>query len=207
MARQARGGLGVTRRLTPSGEMVTRRRARRAAIAAVIGMPRTMASTSGRVSDRSLVKNGSPVNGIVASSGRSAKNSAKPSAAPTGAATPDSTAAITEICRGVAPTSRIAAKRCSRRAADNRVAPPMKISTGNSSPAMTADKISVMPLPLMPRPLTQPSQLLGVVVLMRSTGLAWGSADRSATVRPTTISREFGAGRAASPTVPTWRPG
>ena len=48
------------------------------------------------------------------------------------AATAASTAEITETCRGVAPTRRMAAKRCSRRAADSRVAVPMKISTGKS---------------------------------------------------------------------------
>ena len=75
-------------------------------------------------------KNGAPVNGIAATGARSRKNSPKPSATPATAAAVDSTAARTEICLRVAPTRRIAANRCSRRAADSRVAVPMKISTG-----------------------------------------------------------------------------
>ncbi len=54
----------------------------------------------------------------------------------------DSTAEITETCRGVAPTSRMAANRCSRRAAARRVAVPMKMSTGNSSAPATTARIS-----------------------------------------------------------------
>ena len=62
------------------------------------------------------------------------------------AATVDSTAAITEICRGVAPSSRIAANRCSRRAADSLVAVATKISTGASRASATAEKMKSMPL-------------------------------------------------------------
>ena len=69
------------------------------------------------------MKNGAPVNGIVAIAGRRRKKSPKPTATPATAATVDSTVAIVATCRGVAPTSRIAAKRCSRRAAASRVAP------------------------------------------------------------------------------------
>ncbi len=62
------------------------------------------------------------------------------------AATVDSTAAMTEICRGRAPTRRIAANRCSRRAADSRVAVAMKISTGISRASATTEKMRSTPL-------------------------------------------------------------
>jgi hypothetical protein len=90
------------------------------------------------------------VNGIGASSGRTRKNSPNPTTTPAAAATVDSTAETIEICRGVAPTSRIAAKRCSRRAADSRVAVPMKIRTGNSMAAAATDRIRSMPLASIP---------------------------------------------------------
>jgi hypothetical protein len=122
-------------------------------------------------------------------------------------AMPDSTVESTEIWRGVAPTSRMAAKRCSRRAADSRVAPAMKTSTGSSRAAITMDKMSVIPLSLMPTPMKQSLQLFGVVVLILLTWRASGSWDRSATLRPTTMISEFGAGSAASPMAPTSRPG
>ena len=78
--------------LTPSGEIVTRRSASRAATAAAAGMPTATSRMSGRVSDRSAGKNGAPVNGMAASGGRSRKNSPKPTATPAAAATVDSTA-------------------------------------------------------------------------------------------------------------------
>ena len=90
-------------------------------------------------------KNGSPVNGTAASGIRSTKNMPKPAATPAVAATVDSTAAITEICRGLAPTRRIAANRCSRRAADSRVAVPIKISSGVSRARATTDKMRSTP--------------------------------------------------------------
>ena len=134
ISRYARGARGVTRRVTPSGEIRTRRSETCAATAAPAGTPSATSRTSSTPSDMSLGKNGMPVNGMLASEPRNAKNRPKPTAVPATAAAVDSTAAITEICRGVAPTRRIAAKRCSRRAALSRVAVPMKISTGNSSP-------------------------------------------------------------------------
>jgi hypothetical protein len=96
----------------------------------------------------------------------------------------DSTVEITAICWGVAPTRRIAAKRCSRRAADSRVAAPMKISTGKSSAAVTTARIRTMPLWLVPTPNTQalPLHWLGVVVLMVLTRSAPGWWDSSATL-------------------------
>ena len=48
------------------------------------------------------------------------------------AATSASTVAITLTCRIVAPAKRIAAKRCSRRAADSRIAAPTNTRTGKS---------------------------------------------------------------------------
>ena len=59
-ARQARGGFGVARRATPSGEICTRRSASRAATAAKTGTPTATARMPGRLSDRSAGKNGSP---------------------------------------------------------------------------------------------------------------------------------------------------
>ena len=118
--RQARGGAGVTRRVTPSGEIFTRRSASRATTTAAAGTPAATARMSGRLSDSSAGKNDWPVNGMAASGTRSTKNRPKPMATPATAATADSIAAISETCLGVAPTSRIAANRCSRRAADRR---------------------------------------------------------------------------------------
>ena len=56
--RQARGGFGVARRATPSGEMCTRRSASRAATAAATGTPIATARMSGRLSVSSAGKNG-----------------------------------------------------------------------------------------------------------------------------------------------------
>ena len=129
--RQARGAFGVTRRVTPSGDIRTRRNASRDTMAAASGTPSATSSTSGRLSARSPGKKGVPVNGIDASGTRSRKNRPKPAAIPATAATVDSTAAMSETCCGVAPASRIAANRSSRRAADSLVAVPMKMSSGN----------------------------------------------------------------------------
>ena len=93
--RQASAALGVTRRVTPSGEMFTRRSASRATMAAAAGTPRATTRMSGRLSDRSPGKNGAPVNGMAASGTRSTKNRPKPAATPAVAATVDSTAAMT----------------------------------------------------------------------------------------------------------------
>nr|WP_255649234.1 hypothetical protein [Frankia sp. ArI3] len=145
--------------------------------------------------------------GIGASAGRSRANSPNPAATPPTAATLDSTAAITEICRGVAPTRRIAAKRCSRRAADSRVAVPMKIRTGNSSAAVTTDRTRSMPFALMPTSRHCPLQPLGGVVAMAVTWVACGVRASWSARRPTTRINESGAGSAAGPRVPICRPG
>ena len=71
---------------------------------------------------------------------RSRKKIPNPAATPATPATVDSVAASQETCLRVAPTRRIAANRCSRRAADSRVAVAMKISTGASMASATTDK-------------------------------------------------------------------
>ena len=129
------------------------------------------------------------------------------SSVPATTAALDSTADSTEICRGVAPTSRMAANRCSRRAAASRVAEPMKMTTGKSMPNATTARIRSMPFLLMPTPLGQSPQSLGGVVFSRQTSAAPGIARTCATVLPTTAIRESGDGRPASPIVPTSRPG
>ncbi len=110
--------------------MFTRRSAIRAATAANSGTPAAMRRMSGTVSVSSAGKNGWPMNGMPATGMRSRKNSPKPMAVPSTAADVDSVAAISATCPRVAPARRIAANRSSRRAADSRVAVPMKISTG-----------------------------------------------------------------------------
>ena len=164
---------------------------------------------SGRLSDRSLVKNGAPVNGTVATAGRSRKNRPKPAATPMTAATADSMAEITDTCRGVAPASRMAANRCSRRAADSRVAAAMKISTGNSSAAATTERIRSMPLALMPTSTAQllPLQPLGGIDWMLVTLWAPGTRESWPGVCPTMMISAFGAGSPAGPIVPAWCPG
>jgi hypothetical protein len=54
ITRHQRGGLGVTRRAAPSGEIRTRRSASRAAATARAGTPITTIKMSGTVRDRSL---------------------------------------------------------------------------------------------------------------------------------------------------------
>ena len=171
-------------------------------------MPTQTSSRSTPRGVRSPGKNRAPVNGMRATSGRSAAKPTAPSSAPTADATADSTAAMTAICRGVAPTRRIAANRCSRRAADRRVAPPMKTSRGNTSAAVTTVRTSVIPLASTPTPSAHsPAHWLGGVVLIRATWATRGCCERSAALRPTTTISESGAGRAAGPITPASRPG
>jgi hypothetical protein len=56
-------------------------------------------------------------------------------------------------------------------------------------------------------PMTQPSHLLGAVVMMLVTCLAPGRRESSSGVWPMTMGKESGAGSAAGPIVPTWCPG
>ena len=181
--------------------MSTRRSATRAAPAAASGTPIATSRISTAPSDRSPGENGSPVNGTLVSSGRSKKNTPKPTATPARAATPASTAATTDTCRGVAPTRRMAAKRCSRRAADSRVAVAMKISTGKSK-ARTPTARTTWSL-LASQPLGPPGWATSALMLVTSLAVdeSW------AAVRPMTMTREFGAGRPAGPIVPMSRPG
>ena len=148
--RQARGGFGVARRATPSGEMCTRRSASRAATTAATGTPIATARTSAGLSDRSPGKNGSPKNGMPATGVRSRKKIPNPAATLRIPAVVDSVAASRETCLRVAPARRIAANRSSRRAADSRVAVAMKISTGVSMPSATTDRMRSMPLDSIP---------------------------------------------------------
>ena len=110
--------------------MFTRRSASRAAMAAKTGTPIATAMMSSRLSVSSAGKNGWPMKGMPATGMRSRKKIPNPAATPRTPAVVDSTAAISETCLRVAPARRIAANRASRRAADSRVAVPMKISTG-----------------------------------------------------------------------------
>ena len=130
--------------------MCTRRSASRAATAAAAGTPIATARMSGGLSDRSPEKNGSPTNEMPATGPRSRKKTPKPRATPRTAATVESTAASRETCLRVAPTRRIAANRSSRRAADNRVAVAMKISTGASTASATTDRMRSLVLAPIP---------------------------------------------------------
>jgi len=213
--RQARGGSGVTRRVTPSGEMFTRRSASRATRAAATGTPIATTRMSGRLSDSSAGKNVSPVNGTAESGTRSTKNRPKPAATPAVAATVDSTAAITEICRGRAPTRRIAANRCSRRAADSLVVVAMKISNGVSRASATTEKMRSTPPAPTPwsgggvnRPLRFPAAWVpGKAVAIVVTAMASGVRAICAAVRPMMMYSESGDGSAGSPIGPASRPG
>ena len=147
---------------------------------------------------------------------RSRKNIPNPTVTPMRAAAVDSVAASRETCLRVAPTRRIAANRCSRRAADNRVAVAMKISTGASMASAATDRMRSMPLDSIPasagwydRPLgfTRASKRLGTVAAIDVTGTLPGVPASCAGVRPMMMSREFGDDSAASPIVPTRRPG
>ena len=91
--RQARGGFGVARRVTPSGEIRTRCSASRAATAAASGTPIATTRTSSRLSDRSPGKNGVPMNGMPATGVRSRKKIPNPTATPRIPAAVDSVAA------------------------------------------------------------------------------------------------------------------
>ena len=76
-----------------------------------------------------------------ATGARSRKKIPNPAATPSSAAAVDSVAASRETCLRVAPARRIAANRCSRRAADSRVAVAMKISTGARMASAATDRM------------------------------------------------------------------
>ena len=123
-----------------------------------------------------------------------------PSATPAKAATDASTAEITEICRGVAPTSRIAAKRSSRLAADSRLAVDIKMSTGNNKATAPMARIHCRAVAL-PAPLLQALQLAGVCWMLR-TSAAPGTCESCCGSWPITMISELGDGRPAVPMVP-----
>ena len=126
--------------------MRTRRSASSAATAAATGTPIATARMSGGLSDSSAGKNGWPINAMPATRTRGRRTCR--TAATRTPATVDSTAASQETCLRVAPTRRIAANRCSRRAADSRVAVAMKISTGASTASATTSRMkSMAPFP------------------------------------------------------------
>ena len=101
-----------------------------------------MATAVSADSRRSPGKNGEPSTGIAAARGRSARNPANPATVPATAAVTASAAAIPLTCAGVAPARRIAASRCSRRAAPSRVAVSTSTITGTSRPARPTSTIS-----------------------------------------------------------------
>ena len=132
-SRHADGGGEEVRRLTPSGEIRTRRSASSDAAADAAGTATSMATYPQAVGVTVAGKYRVPVSSAPASAGRTARNRPMPRIAPASALTTESTEAITLMSRGVAPTSRSAAKRSSRRVAASRVAVPIRISTGNST--------------------------------------------------------------------------
>ena len=140
---------------------------------------------------------------------RNRKKRPKPTAVPTSAAIVDSTAESIEICRGVAPTSRIAAKRCSRRAAASRVAVPMRMSTGKIRAVPATERMSLMPELSMPALTVQfvPLQLLGVAWVIVVTWVASCCFASWSGRWPMTTIKESGPGSAALPIVPAWCPG
>ena len=132
--------------------MRTRCSASRAATAAATGTPIVTTRMSSKLSDSSPGKNGTPMNGMPATGMRSMKKIPNPAAIPRVPATADSVAASRETCLRVAPTRRIAANRCSRRAADSRVAVAMKISTGARMASATTDRMRSLALAGAPPP-------------------------------------------------------
>ena len=86
------------------------------------------------------------MNGMPRDRVRRRKKIPNPAATPATPAAVDSVAASRETCLRVAPTRRIAANRCSRRAADSRVAVAMKISTGARMASATTDRMRSMAL-------------------------------------------------------------
>ena len=133
VSRHADGGGGDARRLTPSGEIRTRRSAASEARAEAAGTATSMARYPQAVGVTVAAKYLVPVSDAAASAGRMARNRPMPRTAPASALTTASTEAMTLTSRGVAPTSRSAAKRSSRRAAASRVAVPIRMRTGNST--------------------------------------------------------------------------
>src|SRR5215472_12513410 len=133
VSRQKVGGFGVARRLTPSGEICTRRSDISAATAAITGTPTSIARYPQIVGVSWDSKYCVPISAAPASAGRTSRKMTTPMTAPQNELTTDSTDAITRMSAGVPPTSRSAAKRSSRRSAASRVAVLISTSIGNST--------------------------------------------------------------------------
>jgi len=138
-----------------------------------------MPSTSGALSARSAGNMGAPVNGTAASASRKTRNRTKPATVPAIAETMASTAATMPTCRGVAPTRRIAAKRCSRRVAARRVVVPTRMTNGKMSAAATTPSTSCNPDVGIPDQ-QPPGQSVGATVAMVPTRRTPGRCDNSA---------------------------
>ena len=106
--------------------------------------------------------------------------------------------ATTETCRGVAPASRIAANRCSRRAAARRVAVLMNTSTGNSRAIATMPSTAAIPWVLVTG--SRPVKML-VTRAAPAARAIWAG------VRPMMMTSEPGDWSAAGPIVPISWPG
>ncbi len=196
MARRALGIPGVCRRWTPSGVTTTRRRATTEAATPTTGITSSnpTAGTSG-----GTIEPGNHVaasSGILATRGRVRKNRPIPATTPMTVTNKASTAASRVICEAVAPTSRRAASRCSRRAADSRVAVETKTATGTSAP-MTARMI-------ISTAISGRSGAFGV-----GSNAVIGAAPNASSAsgsRPMTATSSSGDRRPTSPMVPTTVP-
>ena len=206
-----RGGRGVIRRVTPSGEMLhpaqrepgRDRRGDRDADRDEQHVDQAQRQVAGeeRVTGERDRRD---------QRARNAQNSPKPTRdADDGGDASTRRSAIVEICRGVAPTRRIAAKRCSRRAADSRVAPADEDQHGEQQrrrrpPTST----SVMPFASVPTSgRSRRRSRSGDVVLIRVTSWAPGSCASESARRPMTMIRCRARAARPAPIVPTSAPG
>ena len=195
-ARRALGIPGVCRRWTPSGVTTTRRRATTEAATPTTGI-RSNSPTAG--TSGGTIEPGNQVaasSGILATSGRVRKNRPIPATTPMTLTNRASTAASRVTCEAVAPTSRSAASRCSRRAADSRVAVETKTATGTRAP-MTASTI-------IRTAISGRSGAFGV-----GSNAVIGDAPSASSVagsRPITATSSSGDRRPTSPIVPTTVP-
>jgi len=160
ITRQAPGGLGRARRATPSGRCSpgaapsappARRRAARRSRPEDVGQAERQLGGEERLADERDARDGDAQQ----------EEEPEPDGCPSTAATVDSIAAISETCPRVAPARRIAANRSSRRAADSRVAVPMKISTGVKIARATTARMRSMELDRLQRR-SEIGQALGV---------------------------------------------
>ena len=129
---------------------------------------------------------------------RSTRKMPTPSPVPSSAPTIASTEAITVIWPGVAPASRSAAYRCSRRAAASREAVPMRMRIGNRNAIAATRKAS--------RKYGDQICLPGAVAIASTRKLP-GTAASSAGRWPMTTTSSVGPVSPGSPMVPASRPG